>query len=144
MPSHLDNGPTASARVAMAQMDRMRRAELSSTNRVAKGDPSGDSAASVSFRLMHDHDEGPIKGMTFVASPWQAYEVDCFGAIVKDAPALALELPSGEMVSSQSATADCVQFRAVVAISEKGGPVTLTTVGGALVPGLFFMRATAL
>lgn len=144
MAGHLDNGPTASARVAMAQMDRMRRSELSSTNKVAKGDASGESAASVVFRLMHEHQEGPIKGLAFVASPGQAYEVEAFGAILKDAPALSLDLPSGDMACSQTATADAVEFRAVVAIGEKGGAVTLTTKGGALAPGLFFMRATAL
>jgi hypothetical protein len=127
----------------MAQMERMRRAELSATNVVAKGG-SGESAASVTFRLMHEHSDGPVKGMEFVASPGQGYEVECFGAILKDAPDLALDLPSGEMVVTQSATTDAVLFRAVVAIGEKGGPVTLIAKGGALVPCLFFMRATAL
>ena len=145
MIHHVDNSPTASARVAMAQIDRLRRADLSATNKVAKGDASGESAKSAVLRLDKTPDsDGAVPGLMFVASPGQLYEVECFGGFVKAPPVLGLDLPSGSMSMRQSSVNECTEFRAVVAIGEKGGEVTLTSKGGALLPGLFFMRATAL
>lgn len=140
----VDNSLGAGLRVAMAQVDRLRRSDALSTSRVARGDTSVDSTRSAVIRLdkMPDKD-GPV-GMTFIASAGQLYEVECFGGFTKAPPVLALELPSGQMTVRQSSAAGTVEFRAVVAIGEKGGEVSLTASGGSLVPGMFFMRATAL
>lgn len=143
MTQGIDNSPTAGARVAMAQMDRLQRAQSANTNKVASSAPNGDTTRSAAFKLASVADGGRLKGMTFIAMAGQMYEVEAFGGFAKVAPKLTLELPSGEMVSEQS-SGECVSFKAVVSIGEKGGDVNLIATGGELSPGLFFMRATAI